>query len=175
LPISIRSYTQVIDLNGIPGYCERSIGGKYMQHKSKRGIRSKRGISTVVASILVLAITVALAVGLLTFGSSFMGSQEKMQPPTTDQIKIENVYFASSTSIEVSIRNVGTGTANVTDIYINGQHYAPSAPADPRIPAGQAVVFTVSNITPALSQNQAYTIKAATNHGGENTYTATYS
>jgi flagellin-like protein len=173
MPIAICSYTQVIDLNGIPGYCQRNIGGKDMQHKSKRGIRNKRGISTVVASILVLAITVALAVGLLTFGSSFMGSQEKMQPPTTDQIKIENVYFASTTSIQVTIRNVGTGTANVTDIYINGQHYTPTG--GPIIPAGQAVVFTVSGITPALAQNQAYTIKAATNHGGENTYTATYS
>jgi flagellin-like protein len=142
-----------------------------MQKKS--GIRSKRGISTVVASILVLAITVALAVGLLTFGSSFMGSQEKMQPPTTDQIKIENVYFASSTSIEVSIRNVGTGSANVTDIYINGQHYTPTG--GPVVPAGQAVVFTVTGISPALVQNQAYTIKAATGHGGENTYSATYS
>ena len=147
-----------------------------MRNKSKRGIRSKRGISTVVASILVLAITVALAVGLLTFGSSFMASQQKMQPPTTDQIKIENVYFASPTSVQVTVRNVGIGPANVTDMYINGQHFGSGTglTGGPTITAGQAVVFTVTT-TIALTPNQAYTIKAATNHGGENTYTATYS
>lgn len=143
-----------------------------MQHKSKRGIRSKRGISTVIASILVLAITVALAVGLLTFGSSFMASQQKIQPPTTDQIKIENVYFASATSVQVTVRNIGTGVANVTDIYINGAHQTVTAQA---ISSGQTATFTVTPTGITLVSNQAYTIKAATHNGGESTYTVTYS
>jgi len=142
-----------------------------MQHKSKRGIRSKRGISTVIASILVLAITVALAVGLLTFGSSFMASQQKIQPPTTDQIKIENVYFASATSVQVTVRNIGTGVANVTDIYING---APQTVTPALINPGQTATFTMTP-TMTLVSNQAYTFKAATHNGGESTYTATYS
>jgi flagellin-like protein len=158
-----------------------------MRHKGKRGM-SKRGISTVVASILVLAITVALAVGLLTFGSSFMASQQKMQPPTTDQIKIENVYFDTQTTVQVTIRNIGTGSVNVTDIYVGGFHYsyaslagagsfAPVAPASSGVIAsGKAVTFEV---TRTLSQGNwnsgtAYTIMAATGNGGQNTYTATY-
>jgi flagellin-like protein len=147
-----------------------------MRHKSKRGIRNKRGISTVVASILVLAITVALAVGLLTFGSSFMSSQEKIQPPTTDQIKIENIQFVSANSAKVSIRNVGTGSANVTSIYINGAPCTITVPASTfaLIGFGQVVVFTVTTPITMLS-NQAYTFKAATANGAENTYTATYS
>jgi flagellin-like protein len=148
-----------------------------MRHKSKRGM-SKRGISTVVASILVLAITVALAVGLLTFGSSFMASQQKMQPPTTDQIKIENVYFATQTSVMVTIRNIGTGSVNVTDIYVNGVHYGfgsgISSPASGIISAGAAVTFTVNSSQGNWKSGTAYNIKAATGNGGENTYTATY-
>jgi flagellin-like protein len=169
LPISICSYTQVIDLNGIPGDCERNIGGKNMQHKSKRGIRSRRGISTVVASILVLAITVALAVGLLTFGSSFMSSQEKMQPPTTDQIKIENVYFNSTSTVQVTIRNVGAGSVTLSNIYVNGQDMGIASQS---IDPGMAVTFDVSG---TFSSGNTYTFKAATSNGGENTYTATYS
>jgi flagellin-like protein len=146
-----------------------------VQHKRKRGIRNKRAISTVVASILVLAITVALAVGLLTFGSSFMSSQEKIQPPTTDQIKIENVYFDSSKgTVQVTVRNIGTGVANVTDIYINGAQQKTFTPTFALIPSGQTAMFTVTP-TIALVSNQAYTIKAATHNGGESTYTATYS
>jgi flagellin-like protein len=145
-----------------------------MQHKSKRGIRSKRGISTVVASILVLAITVALAVGLLTFGSSFMSSQEKIQPPTTDQIKIENVRFQDATHVLLSIRNVGAGSANVTDIYINGQHCNTIVPTFAVLGYGSVTQFTVTTPFNMVS-NQAYTFKAATNNGAESTYTATYS
>jgi flagellin-like protein len=145
-----------------------------MQHKRKRGIRSKRGISTVVASILVLAITVALAVGLLTFGSSFMSSQEKIQPPTTDQIKIENVEFAGSTSLVVAVRNVGTGDATLSTIYVNGANCTITSPATRQILHGSVQSFTVTTPFTMIS-NQAYTIKAATSNGGENTYTATYS
>ena len=156
----------------IPGYNQESEV-KYMRDKSKRGIRSKRGISTVVASILVLAITVALAVGLLTFGSSFMASQQKIQPPTTDQIKIENVRFVDSTHLEVAVRNVGTGNATVSDIYVNGAHCTVSQ-TPTQLKYGQVQVFDVT--TPfTMVSNQAYTVKAATSNGGENTYTATYS
>jgi flagellin-like protein len=142
-----------------------------MRHKNKRGIRNKRAISTVVASILVLAITVALAVGLLTFGSSFMASQQKIQPPTTDQIKIENVYFVAPKTVTVTVRNVGTGAANVTDIYINGEDYPITGGKIVNPGAAQSITVTYSG---TLQSNQAYTIKAATSHGGENTYTATY-
>jgi flagellin-like protein len=139
----------------------------------------KRGISTVIASILVLAITVSLAVGLLTFGSSFMASQQKMQPPTTDQIKIENVYFQDSAHVLVTVRNVGTGPVSVTDIYVGGVDYTnATAPGGSgkftptiSIAPGQAQTFTAQgNFSPGTT----YTIKAATRNGGENTYTATY-
>jgi flagellin-like protein len=138
---------------------------------------SKRGISTVIASILVLAITVALAAGLLTFGTSFMASQQKMQPPTTDQIKIENVYFVAGTSqVQVTVRNIGTGAANVTDIYVNGYHCTITVPASGYqvIQPGQTGTFTATYSSNWVV-NQAYTIMAATHNGGENTYTATYS
>jgi flagellin-like protein len=139
----------------------------------------KRGISTVIASILVLAITVSLAVGLLTFGSSFMASQQKMQPPTTDQIKIENVYFATVSTVQVTVRNVGTGAANVTDIYVGGVHYGfgsgISGPANGIIGPGAAVTFTVTSSQGNWQPGTAYTIMAATRNGGQNTYTATYS
>jgi flagellin-like protein len=152
------------------GYNEESEV-KYMQHKSKRGIRSKRGISTVVASILVLAITVCLAVGLLTFGSSFMASQQKMQPPTTDQIKIENVYFKDATEADVTVRNVGSGAVTVSNIYVNGQD---SGITGATINPGSTYTFQVSGTGISYSSGSTYTFKAATGNGGENTYTATY-
>jgi flagellin-like protein len=136
----------------------------------------KRGISTVIASILVLAITVSLAVGLLTFGSSFMASQQKIQPATTDQIKIENVYFDTKTTVQVTVRNVGTGNVTVTDIYVGGFHYASGTPVSGTNPiaSGQTATFTVTSSQGNWQPGTAYTIMAATRNGGQNTYTATY-
>jgi flagellin-like protein len=144
-----------------------------MQHERKRGIRSKRGISTVVASILVLAITVALAVGLLTFGSSFMGSQEKMSPPTTDQIKVENVAFDSPAAgqITVTVRNVGLGDVNIDALYIDGA-FKTITSGSGKLTSGNAAQLEA---TFAATPGHAYTIKVATSNGGESTYTAVYS
>jgi flagellin-like protein len=146
-----------------------------MRHRSKRGIRNKRGISTVVASILVLAITVALAVGLLTFGSSFMASQQRMQPPTTDQIKIENVYFDPTTAalVHVTVRNIGAGAVTISSIYANGQNCSIAVPpGGMKIAAGSAVTFDAT-YAQAFQSGQSYTIMAATSNGGQNTFTAT--
>ena len=149
-----------------------------MRHKSKRGIRNKRAISTVVASILVLAITVALAVGLLTFGSSFMTSQEKMQPPTTDQIKIENVYFDStSNTASITVRNIGASAVTISSIYVNGA-IATFNPAPTSMNAGSVQTYKITaygtGSAPYFSQGNTYTFKAATTNGGENSYTATW-
>jgi flagellin-like protein len=135
---------------------------------------SKRGISTVIASILVLAITVALAAGLLTFGTSFMASQQRMQPPTTDQIKIENVYFKSAGEVDVTVRNIGTGAVTISSIYVNGQNETVAtipAGGSMKIGAGSAVTYNVGG---QYQSGNTYTIMAATSNGGENTYTATY-
>jgi flagellin-like protein len=129
---------------------------------------SKRGISTVIASILVLAITVALAAGLLTFGSSFMASQQRIQPPTTDQITIDNVLF-SSTTAQVTVRNIGVGNVTVTDVYAGNFHLTVASPT--LMQQGQTQTFTV---TGTFVSGMAYTIKAVTKNGGEATYTATY-
>jgi flagellin-like protein len=142
-----------------------------VQNKRKRGIRNKRAISTVVASILVLAITVALAVGQLTFGSSFMGSQEKMQPATTDQIKVENVAFDSPATgqITVTVRNVGLGDVTIDAIYVDGAKQTITATT---IHPGTAATIQAAF---AATKGHAYTIKAASGNGGESTFTAIYS
>jgi flagellin-like protein len=141
-----------------------------MRHKSKRGIRNRRAISTVVASILVLAITVALAVGLLTFGSSFMTSQEKMQPPTTDQIKIENVDFINANAANITVRNIGAASVTLSSIYVNGATVTFSGSVS--IAVGTVQTYKITSYT--FAPGSTYTFMAATSNGGENTYTATW-
>jgi len=86
----------------------------------KKLLRSKKALSPVVASIILIAVTVAVSIavaawmGALTF--SFMGSES---------LTITNVQFvgtsgtANSNNITLSIKNTGTKTVTIGQIKVN--------------------------------------------------------
>ncbi len=76
--------------------------------------KNKKALSPVVASIILIAVTVAVSIavaawmGALTF--TFMA---------TEQIKITDVVFATNT-IRVYVKNTGTSPVTITKAWING-------------------------------------------------------
>jgi len=84
--------------------------------------RSRKALSPVVASIILIAVTVAVSIavaawmGALTF--NFMA---------TEQLKITNMQFDSSTvrlHIYVTANNTGTSPVTINEAWINGVKYA---------------------------------------------------
>ena len=77
--------------------------------------RSKKALSPVVASIILIAVTVAVSIavaawmGALTIG--FMG---------TEEIKITGVTFNSNSTVTLAVQNTGTGTVTMAEAHING-------------------------------------------------------
>jgi len=95
----------------------------------RRRLKHTLAISTVVANLLMIAITLSLAAILVawagsTYGSFSSGAQlffvqrgQAMQ----ERFVVENVYFNSSESyIRVFVRNVGVEEIRVVAIYVNG-------------------------------------------------------
>ena len=130
--------------------------------------RNKKALSPVVASIILIAVTVAVSIavaawmGALTF--NFMA---------TEQLKITNVQFTPDTShINVTMQNTGTTPVTITEIRVNN---------------GVSCAFTSSPLTlPANSQNSTsityvalwtngaqYEIEMKSSKGNQFTYTAT--
>ena len=76
-------------------------------------IRSKKALSPVVASIILIAVTVAvsLAVGGYMFGlfDVFKG----------ENIKITNINFYSTNHINITFANLGTSTVSIKYIQVN--------------------------------------------------------
>jgi flagellin-like protein len=78
-------------------------------------LRSKKALSPVVASIILIAVTVAVSIavaawmGALTF--TFMG---------TEELKITNVEFVASTpkTVNVTLQNTGTTPITVNEIWV---------------------------------------------------------
>jgi flagellin-like protein len=79
-------------------------------------LKNKKGLSPVVASIILIAVTVAVSIavaawmGALTF--TFMG---------TEELKITKVEFlAGQTQMNITLQNVGTATVTISEIEVNG-------------------------------------------------------
>jgi flagellin-like protein len=89
-------------------------GGKKTKMKMKRFVKNAKALSPVVASIILIAVTVAVSIavaawmGALTVG--FMGSSS---------ITVTNVSFNSGTTIVLTMKNTGTKTVTVGQVKIN--------------------------------------------------------
>jgi len=77
--------------------------------------KSRKALSPVVASIILIAVTVAVSIAV----AAWMGalSVNFMQ---TEQVSITNAQFTTN-SIELSVRNTGTANVNFTQAVVNGQ------------------------------------------------------
>jgi flagellin-like protein len=77
-------------------------------------LKSKKGISPILATLLLIVIAVAAVIVTYAWVMTFTGS-------TTGQadvlLKDENVRFYSADDIEITIRNSGTGDAKIVEVY----------------------------------------------------------
>jgi flagellin-like protein len=83
---------------------------------------NKRGISPIIATLLLIAIAVAAAVVTYSWVMSMLAT-EAAQSETS--IKIDFVQFVSSTEVDVTVRNAGTIPATISTIYITATASTP--------------------------------------------------
>ena len=91
-------------------------------------LKSKKALSPVVASIILIAVTVAVSIavaawmGALTF--TFMGGSE--------QVEIRNIAFTTDTAT-LSIKNTGTSPVTIQEVWVNNVQWT-NADLDPGVP-----------------------------------------
>jgi len=77
-------------------------------------LKSKKGISPILATLLLIVIAVAAVIVTYAWVMTFTSS-------TTSQagaiLTSENIRFYSSDDIEITVRNSGTGDAKVAEVY----------------------------------------------------------
>ena len=129
-------------------------------------LKSKKALSPVVASIILIAVTVAVSIavaawmGALTF--TFMG---------TEELKITNVEFLSGNHVNVTLQNTGTVPITVTEIHISGGASASGdlLTSDQTISANSQEEVQVSYTWSAGSN---YQIRVVTSKGNQFYYSA---
>jgi len=132
--------------------------------------RSRKALSPVVASIILIAVTVAVSIAV----AAWMGALT-FQFTATEQLNITNMNFdITNKIIMVTANNTGTTTITVNEAWVNNLKQTntnPALPTNPPIGAnsGLALNITMTSLSPGYS----YQVKLVSSKGNAFLYTAT--
>ena len=132
--------------------------------------RSRKALSPVVASIILIAVTVAVSIAV----AAWMGGLT-FQFTATEQLNITNMNFdIANKIIMVTANNTGTTTITVNEAWVNNLKQTntnPALPTNPPIGAnsGLALNITMTSLSPGYS----YQVKLVSSKGNAFLYTAT--
>ena len=145
--------------------------------------KNAKALSPVVASIILIAVTVAVSVVV----AAWMGGMTIGLMGTAEQAKITNDVLSNSAiagayeNATVTVQNTGSATVTITSATIDGYtatlypNTGTGAVTSVQIPKGQSVTFNLGVAAQNFSNSAQYTIKLMTAKGNTVTDTPTYS
>jgi flagellin-like protein len=143
---------------------------------------TNRGISTIIAALLLIAIAIAAGVLLYVFSMGLMGSlQGSGGQQVKDQVILEAYQWASTTPLILNLRNTGASTHDLTKAtyYVGGVQMAPpthtgTTCTPTAFSPGMActATVTIAGLTPTIGV--AYVIKIGLADGGIMSYSAVF-
>lgn len=89
----------------------------------------KKGISELVAVMLLITITIAASVIFYVYSSGLLGPLTGARPQSgqySNQITLEYYDWTTITSLNLTLRNVGSGLTRIAAYYVNGVKVIPS-------------------------------------------------
>src|SRR3989454_5546246 len=101
----------------------------------KRNRKSRKGISTIMANLMMLVIVVSLSVLLFVWATSSFGAYtggvgywfSSRSIANQERVSVETVYFGSTGSVNnlvtLYVRNVGTTPFSIASVYVNATLY----------------------------------------------------
>jgi FlaG/FlaF family flagellin (archaellin) len=146
---------------------------------------SKRGVSVIIAALLLIAIAVAAAVLLYVFSIGLMGSLSSSGgSQTKDQLIMAAYNWSNTATIFLYLQNVGSSTLNllptagasapsyfVGGILVKAQAGATNPCTTAQAPGTAACSMTLTNL-PTVTSGASYAIKVVTPDGGVFSYSA---
>ena len=132
--------------------------------------RSRRALSPVVASIILIAVTVAVSIAV----AAWMGALT-FSFTNTEQIKITSMTFhvGASGSILIIANNTGTSVVTINEAWVNSAKIITTG-TTPNLPQSIAANTGLAlNITTSVTNGYSYQVKLVSAKGNTFLYTAT--
>ena len=131
--------------------------------------KNSKALSPVVASIILIAVTVAVSVVV----AAWMGGMTIGLMGNAEQASITNIGFTQATSsasayLTVAVQNTGTTDVKISTVYIDGNSVAANQTLPWTIAKGASgtVTLTLSGTAPVgLTSGQTYSVKMTSTKG----------
>jgi flagellin-like protein len=141
----------------------------------------RRGVSPVIATLLLIVIAVAAAVLTYVWITGYMGKVTGTVEQTSTQqlqekIKINAISLSStsgSTSVTLSVANIGDTDVTISAAYVLTQGGISVCSSTSSVPIGKGTTQSVTITGCSLTSGTSYIAKAVTSKGTEATYTFT--
>jgi len=123
---------------------------------------SKKAVSPVIATLLMIAVAVAASVIVYVWSAGLLGTlMGGGGAQVKEQVILEAYDWSTSSALKLYLRNVGSTDVEIAAIYVGG---TADTTATGLVSVKQSKAFTV---TPgAISAGTAYTVKVVTRTGG---------
>jgi flagellin-like protein len=134
--------------------------------------KNAKALSPVVASIILIAVTVAVSVVV----AAWMGGMSLGLMSNAEQASITNIQYVSASAVSVTVQNTGSATVTLSSATIDGKAVTFTEAAPRTIDKGTTGTFTLNLPTGSTFTSTAqYQIKLQTAKGNTiaNTYTYT--
>jgi archaeal type IV pilus assembly protein PilA len=130
-----------------------------------RKIKNRKGISPLIATLLLIAIAVAASVLTYSWVMSMIGSQSGQ---AQTQVRIDSIGYTYSNTAVVAIRNTGSIDATVESVWVRTNTAGSTwfkDDASQTIQVGKAADVTCTPISPVLVVNTSYVFRVTTTTG----------
>ena len=131
--------------------------------------KNSKALSPVVASIILIAVTVAVSVVV----AAWMGGMTIGLMGNAEQASIANIAFVGTNQIDVMVQNSGSTTVNITQSYVNGVGATITNDQPWSVVKSGATTFHITS-TDALSAGTSYQVKLITAKGTQVQNSAVY-
>lgn len=134
--------------------------------------KNSKALSPVVASIILIAVTVAVSVVV----AAWMGGMTIGLMGNAEQVSVSNGVFTSPTAVELTVRNTGGATVTISSATIDGNSTSTLSPTTLNVAKGNADTLTLTLDTSdgEFNPGAQYEIRLVTAKGTTVVYSATY-
>jgi archaeal type IV pilus assembly protein PilA len=135
--------------------------------------QKRKGISPLIATLLLIAIAVAASVLTYSWVMSMIGSQSGQ---AQTQIRVDGVTYIHSNEFNVTVRNTGSIDAIMESVWVRpntaGSTWS-KTDVTKTIQVGKAADISVTGLLPVLTVNSSYVFRVTTTSGFYYEYVAT--
>ncbi|MGD0804319.1 MAG: archaellin/type IV pilin N-terminal domain-containing protein [Candidatus Bathyarchaeia archaeon] len=131
-------------------------------------IEKRKGISPLIATLLLIAIAVAASVLTYSWVMSMITSQSAQ---AQTQVRIDSVTWASGSQFSLDVRNTGSVDATIESVSIRTNSAGSTATVDSTsagvklISIGQGTHLPIGPVSYTYGKSQSYVIRVTTNTG----------